>query len=237
MLARRIKVTLWAISLACLCLIQFGCGPILRLLGGEPKYIPPKENVNRKLFEKFNVPNNQIYELQYYIDQEIRLDRGIQSNSNVTLDFKLEKHTTDNGDLIFRTLLPGELIRKDEIALGFLKGKKPRWRFIIHFQEPPMNLEFLENNDGNLQLLTKIEKRNKKIKNYVYFEGAKFECIEGEQALLQVDTLSIKNQMPDRYIKGAVKKREEPGGNCLGPVILGMIFVLLISLLLDNFTQ
>lgn len=203
----------------------------------------PRKVLSRKFIKDYKVKQEDLQKLQFYLSDQIVLSQG----SYKSYKYKahgLELQDGKNGPIIFNSGLPGKYVRHDEKYFHTLKsyikkfGKKvPRYRFIIHFDQPPMNLEFQETKDnpGELQLLTRRD--NKKNKYYVYYNGMEYECIHGLETKLQIDTRQLPNvDKPTVIVRGAPYEDEEPQncGTGILPIFIGMGVMLLLAFLLDN---
>ncbi len=198
-----------------------------------------KTPLTKQLLNEYSVQQEHIELLQYYLSGTIELERGSYKNYNY-FDHGLELGAGDRGLIIFTKTLPGKYIRHD--VKNYVEGwrfwkKKSRSRFIVHFKEPSINLEFIENDKGLYELDTTL---NKKKQHIIYCEGKKYRCISGENVFLEIDTRQLKKiNDPNWYVEGA-PYTNETGGRQFGDIwkiLLGMGAVLLIAILLDNSEQ
>jgi hypothetical protein len=146
---------------------------------GEKK----KTTLNRKeILNRYRVSKEHLQLLQFYLSKQIILTQSATfSYTYEPHRLNLQKHEADR--IIFQRGLPGKYIRDDEKETKFLWWKKNRMSLIIHFEKPPMNLMFAELDDGTF----KLETTSKKGKEYVMYNGKKYLCKSGADALLEID--------------------------------------------------
>ncbi len=228
----KLKKFIFGGILLILFLIVVQCAPIFGRKGPDWERVP----LTKKLLKQYSIEQEHIVLLQYYLSDQIELARGTYKNYRFNEEYHaLELGSGDRGKIIFVKNLPGQYIRHDE--KGYVEGwkfwkKKNRSRFIIHFEKPPINLEFIETDNGQYVLDTTLKKNNTRS---LYFEGNEFTCIAGHSAILMIDTRQLeKINDPNRYIKGAPFQDEEKDGPGIIGILLGMSIMLLLMLFLDN---
>ena len=212
----------WSIMLALLCMVQIQCG-FCPLSNGNWT----KSELNRRtILDRYSVRNEHIHLLQYYLSTEVVLDSGVQHLSNYE-PHGLELMKSHGGDIIFRYRLPGKYIRHEEIREGFPLIGKRRMYFIVHFEEPHMNLKFREDDEGRFRLVTTTRNGSE----YVNFEGTKYILKSGAGAYLEIDTRQLADSYGEnRYIKGAPYKQERSGNKSVLIALAGLIvFVLYLG--------
>jgi hypothetical protein len=222
------------ISIILLCLALFQCSP--QSMSNRKNW--NKTPLTKRLLNEYSVQQEHIELLQYYLSERIELERGSYKNYNY-VDHGLELGDRNRGLIVFTEQLPGQYIRHDEKK--YVEGwrfwkKKSRSRFIVHFEEPPINLEFIESNDGKYVLDTTPNKRNQ---HTIYFEGKKYTCVLGQNAHLEIDTRQLKKiNDPNWFVAGAPFIDDKGGGwGDLWKILVGMGALLLIAFLLDNNEQ
>ena len=184
-----------------------------------------KTSLYRQTLTRHHVEMAHVRLLQYYLSEKVILQKKPEPKYNYK-NHGLEFWKEHSGRVIFDYLLPGQYVHSSEKWVGSLLRRKKRMYLIIHFEKCHMNLEFIENNDGHFQLLTTKD-------GYVMFEGEKYNCESGKNALLEIDARQLKDiYEEDRRIKGA-KYADEPGWSP-GPILIALISLGLVAFLLGN---
>lgn len=180
--------------------------------------------LDRKTLKRHDVQTEHVRLLQYFLSEEIVLLKDNQPAYHYR-DHGIELWNNFSGKVIFRKDLPGKYVMSGEKMVFHRLQKKPRMYLVIYFEEPQMNLIFLEDAKGQFKL-TKAKG------DLVMFEGEKYKCEFGEGTFLQINTRQLADvHEKDRYIKGAPYINESTGSG--GSILIVLASLFLLTLLLQ----